>query len=353
MSDAKPHDAVKSPDTAQSRDAAKSAKRTAAQDATATTVTPKGGAAQSSQAQRAGAQQAKDHLTVVTGEQLERPAVPDYVLQAFQIRQSSAEPLGLAWDYGSRYGNVVLSPVAQSDQAAWSAKVREKLQISGMRVVRPVRATDGRFVNSGWRASQFVQGQLELRGDELVQAALRFDDALRDFEVADQLFDAPQDVFAAAQSLAWKASAEDPDGIIATMRLDPENPRHALASELIPRLVRLCKEVPLATQICHADFSGTVIFDRYQAPTLVDIVPVVRCYGYTAAVVVVDQLLAGALDIGVLQRFSQVEHFEQLVLRALLYRIIIHCAHPQARVELDSNIRSIVDVVVSHIHVTL
>lgn len=295
----------------------------------------------------------ESHIQLVRDGQPARPEVPQHVLQAFQIRTQECEPLGLAWDYGWRYGNVVLSPVAQSNQAGWSAKVREQLQVAGMRVIRPVRATDGRFVNSGWRASQYVSGNLQLRGDELVLAALRFDDAMREVPVSDQLSDAPQDLFSAANSLAWRATAEDPEAIGKTMGLDLENPRHQLAAETIPRLVRLCTEIPLPAQMCHADFTGTVIFDHYQAPALVDIVPVVRCYGYTAALCVVDQLLAGTLDIGVLKRFPQVEYFDQLVLRALIYRIIIHCAHPQSHEELDSNFRSIVEAVLSTVYATL
>lgn len=292
------------------------------------------------------------HLSVVTG-QHERPHVPEHVLQAFQIRPADAQPLGLAWDYGWRYNNVVLSPVAQSDQGAWSAKVREKLQVSGMRVVRPVRAADGRFVNSSWRASQYVSGELELRADELIVAALRFDEACADLEVPDFLFDAPSDIFAAAQQSAWKADADIPQQIVEMMGLQPTHPRQSLGVELIPRIARLCRPIEASNQICHSDFSGTVLFDRNQAPALVDIVPVVRCAGYSAAVVAVDALIAGAVDLGVLQRFAGVAHFEQLVLRALLYRVIVHCAHPLANSELDSNIRSIVDGVLSAIHVTL
>ncbi|MDT5328005.1 MAG: hypothetical protein QOF25_5157, partial [Mycobacterium sp.] len=46
--------------------------------------------------------------------------------------------------------------VADHARAAWSAKVRETLFVDGVRLARPVRSTDGRYVVAGWRADTFV-----------------------------------------------------------------------------------------------------------------------------------------------------------------------------------------------------
>jgi uncharacterized protein (TIGR02569 family) len=60
--------------------------------------------------------------------------------------------MGDQWVGGWRVGEVVLSMVPDHARAAWSAATRENLFVDGLRIARPFRATDGRYVISGWRA---------------------------------------------------------------------------------------------------------------------------------------------------------------------------------------------------------
>ena len=83
---------------------------------------------------------------------------PEHVLSAFGLSGVRPIPLGAAWEGGWRCGEVVLSMVAENARAAWSARVRETLFVDGVRLARPVRSTDGRYVVSGWRADTFVAG---------------------------------------------------------------------------------------------------------------------------------------------------------------------------------------------------
>jgi uncharacterized protein (TIGR02569 family) len=95
------------------------------------------------------------------------------VLAAFGLTGVKPLPLGASWEGGWRCGEVVLSIVADHARAAWSARVRETLFVDGVRLARPVRSTDGRYVVSGWRADTFVAGTPEPRHDEVVSAAVR------------------------------------------------------------------------------------------------------------------------------------------------------------------------------------
>ena len=97
---------------------------------------------------------------------------PEHVLAAFGLSGVGPVPLGASWEGGWRCGEVVLSMVADNARAAWSARVRETLFVDGVRLARPVRSTDGRYVVSGWRADTFVAGQPEPRHDEVVSAAV-------------------------------------------------------------------------------------------------------------------------------------------------------------------------------------
>ena len=77
----------------------------------------------------------------------ERP--PEHVLATFGLKDTEPEPLGTGWEGGFKCGEVVLSVIADHARAAWSAKMRETLFIDGVRLARPVRSTDGRYVVSG------------------------------------------------------------------------------------------------------------------------------------------------------------------------------------------------------------
>ena len=107
---------------------------------------------------------------------------PDHVLAAFGLTGVRPVPLGSSWEGGWRCGEVVLSMVAEHARAAWSAKVRETLFVDGVRLARPVRSTDGRYVVAGWRADTFVTGTPEPRHDEVVSAAVRLHEATAKLE---------------------------------------------------------------------------------------------------------------------------------------------------------------------------
>src|SRR5581483_931680 len=98
---------------------------------------------------------------------------PEHVQAAFGLTGFRPAPLGPGWEGGWRCGEVVLSMVADHARAAWSARVRETLFVDGVRLARPVRSTDGRYVVSGWRADTYVSGTPEPRHDEVVSAGVR------------------------------------------------------------------------------------------------------------------------------------------------------------------------------------
>lgn len=217
--------------------------------------------------------------------------LPDHIRDAFQVGAGPAERLGEAWDYGFRIGNTVFSKSMNAEIAPWSSKVREALRPEGVRVVRPIRSTDGRFVVAGWRASVYSTGSISHRVDETVVAALRLADALIDAHKPDL---PPLSPFTRADVRAW----EDQSG----------------------RLGTLLRPVDQPNQVGHADMLATTLYSGTQPPVVTDIVPVVRPHGFTAALVIIDGLLLGAVDEGVLRRFSHLPDIDQLLLRAFLYR---------------------------------
>ena len=64
------------------------------------------------------------------------------------------------------------------------------------------------------------------------------------------------------------------------------------------------------------------LFDGMLPPTLIGLVPSagLRPRGYTAAIVIVDGLLASAVDPGVIRRWAHVPRIDELVRRAYEFR---------------------------------
>ena len=280
--------------------------------------------------------------------------IPEHVRVAFQVVEGTPIPLSAAWDRGYRVGQLALSEVADSEVAAWSAKVRESLQPEGLRIARPVRTTDGRYLMAGWRASHYVDGAVAKRVDETVGAALRLADALASVEVPNFAVAhvtkqaSPKDNFVLADRAAW---SEDPTLMLNTT-VPPEvqaTEKWAWALDCSNRLRHSWQPIDAPDQVGHADMLATTIFHGTQAPVVTDIVGVAHPHGYTAAQVMVDGLIAGVVDERITDRFSHLPDNDQLMLRSLLYRIYIHALSEEHDETVRATMEDVADLLIARI----
>ena len=259
---------------------------------------------------------------------------PEHVLSAFGLSGVGPIPLGAAWEGGWRCGEVVLSMVAENARAAWSARVRETLFVDGVRLARPVRSTDGRYVVSGWRADTFVAGQPEPRHDEVVSAAVRLHEATGKLERPRFLTQGPSapwadvDVFIAADRAAWE---ERPlQSVPAAARAASPTADGQRSVELINQLAGLRRPTKSPNQLVDGDLYGTVLFAGAAAPGITDITPYWRPASWAAGVVVVDALSWGEADEGLIDRWNALPEWPQMLLRALMFRLAVHALHPRS-----------------------
>jgi uncharacterized protein (TIGR02569 family) len=260
---------------------------------------------------------------------------PEHVLSAFGLSGVRPVPLGASWEGGWRCGEVVLSMVADNARAAWSARVRETLFVDGVRLARPVRSTDGRYVVSGWRADTFVAGQPEPRHDEVVSAAVRLHEATGKLERPRFLTQGPTaaawadvDVFIAADRAAWE---ERPlQSVPAAARAASPTADGQRSIELINQLAGLRRPTKSPNQLVDGDLYGTVLFAGAAAPGITDITPYWRPASWAAGVVVVDALSWGEADEGLIERWNALPEWPQMLLRALMFRLAVHALHPRS-----------------------
>ncbi|MBN9644448.1 TIGR02569 family protein [Corynebacterium mendelii] len=297
---------------------------------------------------------------------------PSSIRRAFKTPPGQPVRLGHAWDYGWRIGSVVLQKVTDPQAAGISAQLRENLHPDSLRVAAGIRAADGRLTVTGWRASSFVDGQPDNRPDETAAAALRLDDALAGLAVPAGLATAaqrsPAGVFAAADEAAFNdaptlaAAPAAPAGAAAlrmrgVRRRGTASRRRADEHEMAARLfAEVKKQLPPSTaevQITHADMLATTIFDGLLPPAVTDIVPVIRPHGYTCALVIVDALVRGITDAGIIDRFSHVPGIDHLIGRALAYRLAVHALVPEPAKTTGEGLQRAYSAVISRMSATL
>ena len=268
-------------------------------------------------------------------------AVPDeppaHVLATFGLRNVESEPLGSVWRRGWRCGDVVLSPVNDHARATWSAGVREVLQIDGLRVARPVRSTDGRWVVSGWAADTYLTGEPEPRHDEVVAVSIRLHAAMAALPrprflasaPATPVTDAESTVLTTADAVAW---GDEP---VSTMTHGDEftvvdDPSSTVRFDA---LAAARKPVQSSSQLVHGDLFGTVLFAGSAAPGITELTPYWRPAAWGSAVAVVDAVAWGGADDGLLTRWAHLPEWPQMLLRALLFRLAVHALHPRSTPE--------------------
>ncbi|MBB6373639.1 uncharacterized protein (TIGR02569 family) [Pseudonocardia eucalypti] len=265
---------------------------------------------------------------------LERVELPSHVRTAFGVRERDCRPIAFGGLDCWRCGDVVIRPVFDHAQTAWSSRVLDTLEVDGLRIARPVRASDGRWVVAGWSACQYVSGSPEGRYEELVAASLRLHAATASVR-RPRLLDDRENLTGRADAAAWGER---------TINLD-----QATGGQLFDELAGMRRQLRLPAQVVHADLFGTVLFDGDAPPAVLDLVPFWRPVEWAAAVIVVDALAWGGADPGLVGAWSHLDGWPQVLLRALLFRLALHAQHPGATAESLRGLELAAEVIASRL----
>ena len=276
---------------------------------------------------------------------------PTHILTSFQVPAARPVQLDSVWSGGWRCDRAVISRADEPARAAWIAKMMAKMRPAGVSVSRPIVSSDGRFSVSGWRARTFLSGHRAPRFDEMATAALRISEALRG-EVRPTVLAPPtlsgpweeNEIFAAAEQAAF---SEDPSvWLSAGLDLDSV-PRQDIAQALgkAAELSHLRGELAEPDQLVHGDVLGCMIFDGTADPVLTDFVPTFRPAGWPVALLIVDAMAWANGPDALLQRWAHIPGFDELVVRAVLYRVLLHVFLPNSRPEAWRGLARVADVV--------
>ncbi|MEU4761876.1 TIGR02569 family protein [Actinosynnema sp. NPDC023794] len=235
------------------------------------------------------------------------PRPPRTALSAFVVTD---EPVVLPGGRGGtwRAGGVVLKPVDFEPETRWRSDVLAALPPStAFRVAPPVRSASGDWVVDGWKACRFVAGEPDVgRPDDVLRAGIAFHEAVRDVPRPAYL-DLRGDPWSVGDRVAWEESPAD---------VGPA------ALDLLAPLLAARAPVDLPAQVVHGDLAGNVLFAAHLPPAVIDWPPYWRPASWAAAVAVADCLCWHGAPPELLDRWSHLPEWDQVLLRALIYRIV-------------------------------
>ena len=192
------------------------------------------------------------------------------------------------------------------EELEWQAEVLGRLRPTGVRVAPPRRAQDGSIAVDGWTAWEYVAGRHEARRwIDAIRAGDAFHAALAG-ERRPAFLDRRTDPWSVGDRVAW---GELPTADFAQVR-------H------VKRLAAAMRPLQAPSQLVHGDLGGNVLFADGLPPAVIDFSPYWRPVGFAAAIVVADALVWEGANAGILSGVAGVPSFEQLFLRALVYRLV-------------------------------
>ena len=207
-----------------------------------------------------------------------------------------------------RCGDLVLKPLDMSEQMLqWQAAVLPGLEgRSDLRVAPPMAAADGSLCVDGWTCWPYLVGDHPtVEWAAVLAAGGAFHAGLRDVPRA-AFLDERDDDWAVADRMAW---GEQPL-------------RHHLRDPDIAALAERLQPVNQASQLIHGDLAGNVLLHADLPPAVIDVSPYWRPTAYAAAVVVADALLWYDAGREVLALAEHSADPAQMLLRALLFRLV-------------------------------
>jgi hypothetical protein len=214
------------------------------------------------------------------------------VLKAFGVRAEGLLPLAGALEQTAwRAGDLVLKPLqaANHDEGEWVATVLDAIVEDGFRVIKPVRAFGGRWVEDGWTAWEWFEGEHE-RSDwrAVIAAGDAFHRAVRPaaekagVDVRPAWLDARGHRWALAEATVWHGGP-----------LPVRVNRGELESTLFARAVALgpplSAEEAGRCQVVHGDIASNVLRLRDgSGHALIDVSPGWRTPQSTAAQIAIE-----------------------------------------------------------------
>ncbi len=234
----------------------------------------------------------------------------EHAVRAFGVRASDLRRLQGGVGYTWTDGRLVLKPVSCLPEHAWVCDVFSAWDATEVRVPEPIRpkGQDGGWSANGWGAHVFLPGRdldLPREIEKVREASDAFHQSVKDLP-RPRFLEYRDDPWAFGDRLAWEDA--EPHGDTATLAV-------------INRLRRHLAPVASPDQAIHGDILPNVLIAEGRAPGVIDWPPYFRPAGLANAIAVTDAVTFRDAPLDLLDEWSSGEDWDQLLIRALLYRL--------------------------------
>ena len=248
---------------------------------------------------------------------MEEKRLSSEILNAFGV---SGVPILLPGGEGTCYriNDVVFKPAKTDLEASWIAEINNNLTCDKFRVPKPIPAKNGAWVFDGWTANGFLSGEHRPgHYTQIIELSMVFHQSLVNTPKPDW-FDNREDVFALADKMAW--------GEIPIPDFD-------ITNGPLKKIFGLLHINRLPNQLVHGDWSpGQILFHDTLPPAVLDMTPYFRPENYPIADMLVSSIVDKNTDPSILDLGIPIADFDQLALRALIFRICTYVGfqiHPE------------------------
>jgi uncharacterized protein (TIGR02569 family) len=232
-------------------------------------------------------------------------------VQASGARAAELRRLAGGSGYTWTDGRLVLKPVGCVPEHAWVCGVYATWTAAQVRVPEPVlprRPQEAGWSCDGWGAHVFMPGrdaELPRELDGVREASDAFHRCIRDLP-RPGFMDSRDDPWAFGDRLAWEGA-------------QPEGDQETL--EVIGRLRGHLAPVASPAQVIHGDILPNVLLGHGLPPAVIDWPPYFRPAGLANAIAATDAVTFRAAPLSLLDEWASGEDWNQLLIRALLYRL--------------------------------
>lgn len=233
-----------------------------------------------------------------------RRAVRAFGVRADQLRRM---PAG---EHTWTDGRLFLKPVGCIAEHVWVSEVYANWTATHVRVPEPVMPHgpgETGWSSDGWGAQLLIRGRDTEPGEleKIKEASDAFHACIRDLP-RPGFMDDRDDPWAFGDRLAWQG-------------IEPEGDDETLA--VIERLRKHLAPVSEGPQVIHGDILGNVMLVDGHVPAVIDWPPYFRPAGMANAIAATDAVTFRAAPLSLLDEWSAGEDWNQLLVRALLYRL--------------------------------
>lgn len=224
---------------------------------------------------------------------------------------SNIEHLSGGQNESVKVGRISIKPIHEIEKYIWISKLMGKLISKKILMSRPVKSKNGKWIEHGYGATEYIDGNFyEGRIEEKLKACNYLNDLLKNVKYPEQSY-TWSSPWISASKVSWESEKIPTNSI-------------KIAKELISSLQSKLQRIHLASQVIHTDLAGNILFNDAGTPVIIDFSPDYKPAIYAQVLLIIDSVAWHNENLSIIDQISCDETLKnQLILRAIIFRLCV------------------------------